>query len=112
MKRFVDISYCDNIFFYSTDTKKIEKGQSLVMVRKLIKHNFFYFTCILPNKLTTDITTGSFIMNRKTAYESCIKLSSGIIVAADENALPNYIIENNFTKVRDMKGRIRLKNIE
>lgn len=107
MKRFIDISYCDNIFFYSADTRKIEKGQSLVMVRNLIKHNFFYFTCILPNNLIAD-----FIMNRKTAYESCVKLSSGIIVAADENALPNYIIENNFTKVRDMKGRIGLKNIE
>lgn len=100
MRRFIDISYCDNIFFYSADTRKIEKGQSLVMVRNLAnKHNFFHITCKLSNKLTT----WSFVMNRKSAYKSCVKLSSGMIVAADENALPNYIIENNFTKVRDMK---------
>jgi hypothetical protein len=36
----------------------------------------------------------------------------GLLGKFDENALPNYIIENNFTKVRDMKGRIGLKNIE
>ena len=110
MRRLIDISYCDDIFFYSTDTGKIEIGQSYVSVRNLAKeHNFFYLTCYVPSNKPTTV---SFIIDRKSAYKSCVKLNTNIIVAADENALPNYIIENNFTKVRDMKGRISLKNIE
>jgi hypothetical protein len=73
------------------------------------EHNFFYVTCYVPSNKPTTV---NFIIDRKSAYKSCVKLNTNIIVAADENALPNYIIENNFTKVRDMKGRIRLKNIE
>jgi hypothetical protein len=73
----------------------------------LIKeHNFFYVTCYVTSNKPTTV---NFIIDRKSAYKSCVKLNTNIIVAADENVLPNYIIENNFTKVRDMKGRIGLK---
>lgn len=92
MRRFIDISYCDDIFFYSTETNKIERGKSLVNVRNLAdKYSFFYITCCAPSDKSATV---NFVINRKSLYKSCGKLSSGIIVAADENALSNFIIEN------------------
>ena len=94
MRRFIDISYCDDIFIYSNKTNKIERGESLVNVRNLAdKYSFFYITCCAPSNKNKPATV-SFVMNRKSVYKSCGKLSSGIIVASDENALSNYIIEN------------------